>query len=353
MTLLSRFDLRYPIIQAPMAGISTPSLAAAVTNAGGLGSISVGSSTTDDARHMIEAVRAASDGTFNVNVFCHAPAIRDVTRESAWIAHLAPLFAELGGIPPSALHEIYISFLADPPMQSLLLDLRPPIISFHFGLPPDHFIRACKDVGIYLIATATSQAEAQAAQQAGMDAVVAQGIQAGGHRGVFDPDGEDLQLETIDLVKLIVGHAKIPIIAAGAIMTGADIAAALDAGAIAVQMGTAFVACPESAATADHRARMAHADASDIVLTDVISGRPARGLRNRLIDYGEAYDRSPAAYPLAYDAAKQLNALAVKQGKYDYAAQWAGTGAARCRVLPAAELVALLVRELDEARGIG
>ena len=336
-----------------MAGISTPALAAAVTNAGGLGSISVGASTTDDARYMIQAMSAATDGPFNVNVFCHAPAVRDVSRESAWIAHLASLFAELGGAPPSALHEIYISFLADPSMQSLLLDLQPPIISFHFGLPPDHFIRACKAAGIYLIATATSQAEAQAAQQAGMDALVAQGIQAGGHRGVFDPGGDDEQLETIDLVKLIVDKTNMPVIAAGAIMNGADIAAALDAGAIAVQMGTAFVACPESAATSDHRARMAHADASDIVLTDVISGRPARGLRNRLVDYGEASDSSPAAYPVAYDAAKQLNALAVKQGKHDYAAQWAGIGAARCRALPADELVALLVRELEEARGNG
>lgn len=337
----------YPIIQAPMAGVSTPQLAAAVSNAGGLGSLGIGASTVDQARKLIDDTRALTARPFNVNVFCHAPARHDARREAAWLQHLAPLFAELGVPPPAALNEIYKSFLVQDDLLDLLLDKAPAVVSFHFGLPPREWIEALQQAGICLLASATNLAEAQQIEQAGIDAIVAQGIEAGGHRGMFDPDAVDERLSTSVLVRLLVRHLTLPVIATGGIMDGQGVRAALDLGAAAAQLGTAFLLCPESGANAGYRAALNSERAATTRLTRTLSGRPARGLVNQFIRFGEAPGSpEPAGYPMAYDAAKQLMAAAAAQNNHEFAAHWAGQGAPLVRELPAQQLVATLVKEL-------
>ncbi|MGH8853928.1 MAG: NAD(P)H-dependent flavin oxidoreductase [Telluria sp.] len=348
--LLSMLNIRYPIIQAPMAGISTPALAAAVSEAGGLGSIAVGTITPAQAQATITAVRAQTSRPFNVNVFTHAPAASDPAREAAWLAWLRPHFERFGAQPPAALSEIYRSFLADAPMFELLLAERPAVVSFHFGLPPQAQIDALKDAGIVLFTTATSLDEALQVEAAGIDVIVAQGIEAGGHRGTFDPSAPDQALSTFALLDQLRGKVKPPLVAAGGIMNGADIRAALRHGASAVQMGSAFIACPESMAPPHHRALIAQGAGLHTAHTAVISGRPARGIVNRLFtDLGAAGHPPPPDYPTAYDAAKALHAAASASGSQDYSVNWGGTGFAQARAMPAGELVAALVAELEAA----
>lgn len=343
---LQRLGIRHPIIQAPMAGVSTPRLAAAVSNAGGLGSIGIGASSTTQARRMIEETRSLTSQPFNVNVFCHAPAQRDAAREAAWLQYLSPLFAEVGLETPTALEEIYPTFLDDTKTLEMLLELRPPVVSFHFGLPALDVIAALRNAGIYTLATATSPREAGLIERAGVDAIVAQGIEAGGHRGIFDPEATDERLSTQVLVRYLLRETQLPVIAAGGIMDGYGIRAALDLGAAAAQLGTAFVLCPESSANAGYRENLKSERATETRLTSVLSGRPARGMLNHLIAFGEADGApAPADYPLAYDAAKRLNAAATKLGNSEFAAQWAGQGAPLARELPAVELIARLLEE--------
>jgi nitronate monooxygenase len=332
-----------------MAGVSTPAMAAAVSNAGGLGSIGIGAADPETARGMIRAVRAGTNQPFNVNVFCHAPAVPDPVKEAAWIARLAPEFARYGTAPPTRLREIYTSFVVDDAMHAVLLAERPPIVSFHFGLPARACVEALRAAGIILLATATNPEEARVIVAAGVDAIVAQGYEAGGHRGVFDPDAPDDRLGTLALTRLLVQTLNVPVVAAGGIMDGAGIAAALALGAAAAQLGTAFIACPESSADAGFRAALFGPASAHTVMTRAISGRSARCLSNRFTALGG--DDSAPAYPIAYDAGKALHAAAKAAGEFGYGAQWAGQGAPLARALPAGELVALLRAELESALG--
>ena len=349
--LLKTLNIDYPIIQAPMVGVSTPELAAAVSNAGGLGSIGLGASNADQGRVLIRKTRELTEKPFNVNLFCHAPAQHDQARSAAWLAHLAPLFEELGGQPPATLKEIYTSFLADATMLHMLLEEKPAVVSFHFGVPEADWVRQLKAAGIFTLGCATTLNEAQLLAQAGVDAIVAQGVEAGGHRGVFDDaNGKDAQLGLFALLRLIATRINLPVIAAGGIMDGSGIAAALQLGASAVQMGTAFILCPESCATPAHRAALLGERAYHTRITSSISGRPARGLANRFyLEHSETAPPLPAEYPLAYDAGKALHALASSKGHNDYAAEWAGQGAPLARELPAGELVEMLVKEYKAA----
>ena len=344
---LAQLSIRYPIIQAPMAGVSTPRLAAEVSNAGALGSLGLGASNATQARKMLEETRALTRGPINANLFCHVPAQRDAAREAAWLAHLAPLFAESGIPVPIGLEEIYKSFNEDEDMFRMLLELRPEVLSFHFGLPSSERIAAFHQAGIFTMGTATNPREARAIEAAGIKAIVAQGIEAGGHRGVFDPDEVDERLSTAVLVRLLARQSRLPIVAAGGVMDGAGIKAMLDLGAAAAQLGTAFILCPESSATPAHRANMKGERAGITRMTATISGREARGMANRLIEHGEAPGSPPpAAYPVAYDAAKQLNAAAAKAGNHEFAAQWVGQGAPLAREMGAGEMVRTLVEEM-------
>jgi nitronate monooxygenase len=349
MTLLGTLGIDLPIIQAPMAGVSTPALAAAVSNAGALGSIGVGAVDTAGARRMIAAVRERTAGPFNVNVFCHRPANVDHGTEAAWLEQLRPHFARFDAKPPLALKEIYKSFVDDDAMLAALLADKPRIVSFHFGLPSGERIRALRDAGIVLLATATNVGEGRAAADAGVHAVVAQGYEAGGHRGVFDPDSHDDCLTTLALTRLLARGLDIPIIAAGGIMDGAGISAALRLGASAAQLGTAFVPCTESDADPGYREALAGDAANHTVMTRAISGRPARCLRNWFTVLGaEVSPRQIPAYPVAYDAGKALNAAAKTAHEAGYGAHWAGQGAPLAREQPAAHLVALLAQEIKQ-----
>ena len=352
MTLLETLGIALPIIQAPMAGVSSPAMAAAVSNVGALGSIGVGATDAEGARRMISEMRARSSRSLNVNVFCHRPAQADAAREAAWLTQLRPQFEKFGAAPPAKLKEIYRSFIEDDAMLAALLAERPRVVSFHFGLPSAERIRALRDAGIVLVASATSVAEGEAAADAGVQAVVAQGYEAGGHRGVFDPDAVDDRLGTFALTRLLVRQLNVPVIAAGGIMDGAGISAALRLGAAAAQLGTAFIACPESEADAGYRAALMSDAAHHTTMTRAISGRLARCLRNEFTALGASVPaREIPAYPIAYDAGKALNAAAKAAGTFTYGAQWAGQGAPLARSLPAAELVATLAREISWPAG--
>lgn len=348
--LLDMLGVRLPIIQAPMAGVSTPAMAAAVTDAGALGSIGVGATDAAGARAMIAAVRGMTPGPFNVNLFCHEPAVANAAVDMAWIERFRPIFEGLGASPPTALAEIYKSFINDEAMLAMLLETRPAVASFHFGLPRGDWIRALLDAGIVLLASATSLVDARAVAAAGIHAVVAQGWEAGGHRGVFNPDAADDQIGTLALTRLFVRNLDLPVIAAGGIMDGAGISAVLDLGASAAQLGTAFVACDESLADEGYRAALASDAAHHSVTTRAISGRPARSLTNRFTALGaDVPERDVPAYPLAYDLGKALNAAGKARAEFGYGAQWAGQGAPLSRPMTAARLVATLASELEQA----
>jgi nitronate monooxygenase len=351
--LLDLLEIDLPIIQAPMAGISTPAMAAAVANAGALGSLGVGATDAAGARRMIAAVRQQSKRSLNVNVFCHAPARTDHAQhkhalETAWIERLRPEFDRFGATPPDSLQEIYKSFVEDDEMLAALLETRPKVVSFHFGVPSPARVDALRSAGIVLLGSATNLREARILEDAGLHAVVAQGYEAGGHRGMFDPDAEDEQLGAMALTRLLVRELRIPVIAAGAIMDGATIAAALRLGASAAQLGTAFVGCVESQADAGYRRALMSEAAHHTVMTRAISGRPARCLANRFTALGAGVSaREIPVYPVAYDAGKALNAAAKAAGEAGFGAQWAGQGAPLARSLPAGDLVAALSREMQ------
>lgn len=348
--LRSLLGISTPIIQAPMAGVSTPAMAAAVSEAGGLGSLGVGAMDAETARKAIRETRAVTGKPFNINLFCHAPAKADIAREKAWLDYLATHFAEHGGTAPTSLREIYKSFVADDAMFRMLLEEKPAVVSFHFGLPTQQKIDALRAAGIVLLSSATSLQEARQAEAAGVDAIVAQGIEAGGHRGVFDTSGYDEGLGTLALVRVLVRNTRLPVIASGGIMDGAGIAAVLALGAEAAQLGTAFVACPESSADAAYRAALTAPTPRPTTLTRAVSGRAARGFKNRLTELGVAAGAPPAPdYPIAYDAGKALHATAKAQGSAEYAAQWAGQAALLARSVPAGELVAQLKAEMKAA----
>lgn len=345
---LNIIGIRWPIVQAPMAGTSTPEMAAAVSNAGGLGSLGVGAMTPIAVEQAVASFRERSTKPLNINVFCHAPAQPNSRRETAWIDLLRPEFGKVKATPPGSLSEIYKSFVEDEKMFSTILALRPKVVSFHFGLPREAWMRAFRDAGVILFASATNLEEARAAVAAGVQVVVAQGYEAGGHRGMFDPDAADDQLSTVALVRLLCKSLDVPIIAAGGIMDGQGIAAALRLGAIAAQLGTAFVATDESAADAGYRSALFSDVANHTVMTRAISGRPARCLANRFTAFGQLVNPTEIpAYPIAYDAGKALNAAAKSDGEFGYGAQWAGQGAPLIRAMPTEELMSSLIDELN------
>lgn len=343
--------LALPLIQAPMAGTSTPELAAEVCHAGGLGSLAIGHLAPSAAAEALERMKALTGRPFNVNLFAHAPPEADPATETAWLDALAPTFAQFDSKPPSTLHSIYDSFLGNAPLLAVLLAAQPRVVSFHFGLPEPDAVSALKAAGCLLLASVTSLAEARAARDAGMDLIVAQGWEAGGHRSVFDPEAHDDRLGTFALVRQLVTWGDLPVIAAGGIMDGSGIAAALDLGAVAAQLGTAFLACPEAGSDEAYRALLASDAARHTVMTRAISGRPARCLSNHFTALGATPGLPPPpAYPRAYDAGKALNAAARAKGEALYGAQWAGQGAPLSRPMGAARLVRTLAEELATIR---
>ncbi|MDQ9009467.1 nitronate monooxygenase [Acinetobacter gerneri] len=346
MTLLERLDIKHPILLAPMAGVSTPQLAAEVSNQGGLGSLGLGANSVESARQQILQTKELTDKPFQINFFCHQSVELDESTNARWIKHLTPHFEKFSATPPSELKCIYPSFLDNDNFLNLCLEMKPKAVSFHFGIPHQYQIQKLKDAGILTLVSATNLAEAQAIEEAGIDIIIAQGVEAGGHRGIFNAN-IDASIKTSDLVQLIKQHCSLPIIAAGGIMNGAQARSIMQLGADAVQLGTAFVQCKSSNANTAYRHALFNQPLTQI--TSTISGRPARGLINHWhkdIDLPDRIDH--AAYPYAYDLAKQLNAAASAHADFAYGAFWAGSNVAQIRELEAQDLVNQLILEMNQ-----
>lgn len=335
------FGTELPIIQAPMAGAQDSELALAVCRAGGLGSLPCAMLSPEALHTELVKLTAQTDRPFNLNFFCHQPPEPDPAREAAWRALLAPYYHELG-IEPAQIP-------AGPqraPFNAAFLDVlrpfRPAVISFHFGLPPDELIAPLRAWGATIIASATTVAEAVWLEARGVDAIIAQGLEAGGHRGMFLTDDLSTQVGSFALIPQVVQAVKAPVIAAGGIADARGVKATLALGAAGVQVGTAYLLCPEAKTSAVHRAALKHETARHTALTNLFSGRPARGIVNRLMR--ELGPINPAApdFPLAASALAPLRAHAERQGSGDFSPLWAGQYASGCRERPAAEITLAL-----------
>lgn len=344
---LARLDVKHPIIQAPMGGFTTPKLVAEVSNAGGLGSIGAPYFTPDKIAAEIAEVRALTSRAFSINVFAGGYATENTVDPAPMLKVIGDIHGELG-LPPPVLPP-----LGKNPVSAqidAIVAARPPIFSFAFGIPSESDLKKVRDAGIFIIGTATSVEEARALEKAGVNAVAAQGAEAGAHRGTFIGRFEDAMTPTLDLVTAITKAIALPVIAAGGLMDGADIAAALRRGAVAAQLGTAFLCCPEAGTVPTHREALLAAKADTTRVTRAYSGRHARGLVN---GYMERVDPRPdiiLPFPLQNDLTRPMRGAATKAGDARFLSLWAGQGVARCRSLPAAELVARLVSELAAAR---
>jgi nitronate monooxygenase len=340
-TLCDKLGIEHPIVQAPMAGFSTPELVAAVSNAGGLGSLGSAMLAPDELRRQGLRVRQMTGRPWALNFFVHKPPTPDPQRIEALRARLKPYYAELG------LGEVPEPPAPPPPFNAdtlaVALELAPPIVSFHFGLPAPELLEPVRDAGITILASATTVSEAQALDGAGVDAIVAQGFEAGGHQGALDPDVFADPIGTLALVPQVVDAVAVPVIAAGGIMDGRGVAAVLCLGAQAAQLGTAFMGCPECQVSDLHRQALLAKDGRATVLTRAFSGRPARSLVNRLAR--EMADAGVTDFPVPRGVVSPLTKAAVAQGSAEFSPLWAGQGYGLMRKLPAAELIDVLRRE--------
>ena len=334
--LQQRLGIELPIIQAPMAGVQGSALALAVCNAGGLGSLPCAMLSPDALRAELQALRTGTDRPFNVNFFCHVPPPPDAAREAAWREALAPYFAE-HGIDPATL----AAGAGRAPFSDALADLvepfAPRVVSFHFGLPAPALLQRVKRWGAVVMSSATTVDEARWLQAHGADVIIAQGLEAGGHRGHFlDPD-LSLQAGTFALLPQVVAAVSVPVVAAGGIADAAGTAAALALGAAGVQVGTAFMLCPEATTSALHRAALQSPAAAHTALTTLFTGRPARGIVNRVMrELGPLNPLAPD-FPLATAAMAPLRASAEARGSADFSPLWAGQNTSGCRAVPAAQ----------------
>lgn len=342
--LTDLFKIEHPIVLAPMAGAADAALAIAVADAGGLGSLPV--ATIDEAkmRSEIAKIRAATSKPINVNFFCHKPPVLNNAREHAWRERLKPYYNELG-IDPAAPVPSSNRTPFDASFCAAMEELKPEIVSFHFGLPEAALLKRVKAAGCLVVSSATTAAEATWLEQNGCDAIVAQGNEAGGHRGMFMTDNLTTQIGTFALVPQVVDAVKVPVIAAGAITDARGIAAAFALGASGVQVGTAYMFCPESIILPPHRAALKSAQSDGTAVTNLMTGRPARGFVNRVMrELGPVSGIAPE-FPLAGGALAPLHAAAQKKGSGDFSAMWSGQAAALGREMDARELTAKLAAE--------
>ena len=346
--LLKLLDIDIPIIQAPMAGAQGAELAAAVSAAGGLGSLPCAMLTVDGAREEAGRIRAATNRGFQMNFFCHAPPEPDRAVEERWTARLKGYYSELGLEAPTAGSDARGRAPFDEGFCELIEEVRPRAVSFHFGLPRDDLLQRVRRAGSKVLSSATTVREARYLADKGVDAVIAQGSEAGGHRGMFLTDSVASQIGTFALVPQVVDAVDIPVIAAGGIGDGRGIAAAFALGASGVQIGTAYLRTPESRISALHRAALASAKDEDSVLTNVFTGRPARGIKNRIIrEIGPLSEDAPA-FPLALNATMPLRLKAEAQGSGDFSAFWTGQAGPLARDMAAGELTTVLAMEALE-----
>lgn len=350
MSIQKLLGIELPIIQAPMAGVQDSALAIAVSNAGGLGSLPCAMLTPATLRAEVEKIRARSTRPFNLNFFCHRSPLPDPAQAAAWQALFADYYAEFGmeagTLPAGPARMPFNQEMAD-----LVSELRPSVVSFHFGLPSPELMEQVRACGARILSSATTVDEAQWLETRGVDAIIAQGLEAGGHRGMFLSDDITTQLGSFALLPQIVRAVGVPVIAAGGIADAAGVRAALALGAAAAQVGTAYLLCPEATTSAVHRAALKHEHARHTALTNIFSGRPARGIVNRIVR--ELGPMNPAAppFPLATVASAALRSAAEKVGSGDFSPLWAGQNTCGCREIPAAELTRELAGEIGRIAG--
>jgi nitronate monooxygenase len=343
--LLTKLGIRYPIIQAPMSGgPSTPELAAAVSSAGGLGSLAAAYLTPEQIVRDIERLRHLTDKSFNVNLFAGGYESGGDIDPAPMLDLLAAIHEEFQ-LPPPVLPPL----TPDPFPDQLraVLDARPAVFSFTFGIPDTDSLGRLRQAGIAVLGTATSLHEAHLLAEAGVDAIVAQGAEAGAHRGSFATPFDAAMVPTLELVREIAAVLTVPVIASGGLMDGRDIAAARRSGAAAVQLGTAFLACPESGASETYKRALLEAVEDTTVITRAFSGRPARGLRNHFIRQLEGKSPIILPFPTQNNLTKAMRTAAAKKGDAGYLSLWAGQGVKRIRSMPAAELMRTLIEEMD------
>jgi nitronate monooxygenase len=344
--LLKRLGIEHPVILAPMGGgPSTPELVAAVSNAGGLGSLGAAYLTPDQIAEAVRRIRALTDKPFNVNLFAGGYETARHVDPGPMLALLAEIHEALG-LPAPALP-------APPPdpfpeQFEAVLEARPPVFSFTFGIPRREAMARLRARGIASSGTATTVEEARMLAEAGVDAIIAQGAAAGAHRGTFAGPFEAAMVPTLDLVRGILDAVPVAVIAAGGLMDGRDIAAAMRLGASAAALGTAFLTCPESGAPEAHKRAILAARKDTTVITRAFSGRPARGLANAFIARLEGKEDTILPYPLQNALTRAMRAAAARRGDDTFLSLWAGQGVARARALPAGELVGRLVEEMRE-----
>jgi nitronate monooxygenase len=338
MTALTELlGIELPIIQAPMAGAQGSALAVAVSNAGGLGSLPCAMLSLDAMRAELDAIVAGTTRPFNVNFFCHTSPVPDAERESAWHDVLRPYYDELGidlgSVSPDPGRASFSHDAID-----VLSDIEPAVVSFHFGLPPSDLLQRVRSWGATILASATTVDEARWLEARGVDAIIAQGLEAGGHRGLFLSDDLTTQVGTFALVPQMVRAVGVPVVAAGGIADAAGVAAAMALGAAGVQIGTAYLLSPEATTSAVHRTALAGDAARHTAITNVFTGRPARSIVNRLVrEIGPMSGAAPQ-FPLAVAAILPLRARAEAQGTGDFSPLWAGQNATGCREMPAADV---------------
>ncbi len=342
--LIDLFGIEHPIVLGPMAGAVDARLAIEVALAGGLGSLPVAMLDEAQMREQIAAVRSRTDKPINVNFFCHRQPVPSNAREHAWRERLKPYYEEYGidpGLPvPSSNRTPF-----DAALCAAMEELKPRVVSFHFGLPDAALVKRVKDAGCLVMSSATTVAEARWLEDHGCDAVIAQGAEAGGHRGMFLTDSIATQVGTFALVPQVVDAVTVPVIAAGAVSDARGIAAAFALGAAGVQIGTAYMLCPESKILAPHRAALKTVSDDGTVITNLMTGRPARGIVNRVMREIGPVDPVAPEFPLAGGALAPLHAKAQSQGSGDFSSMWSGQAAALGREMPARELTAKLAAE--------
>lgn len=348
--IVELFGIEVPIIQAPMAESTGSEMVLAVAAAGGLGSLPCALLSAEQIRAEVETIRRQTKRPINLNFFCHTPPRVDAAREAAWRQRLQRYYVELGLDPNESVAGASRAPF-DEKACELVVELRPEVVSFHFGLPEEKLQRRVRDAGMKIIASATSVDEARWLEDRGCDALIAQGYEAGGHRGNFLSDDISTQAGTMALVPQVVDAVKVPVIAAGGIADARGIVAAFALEAAAVQIGTAYLFCPEAKISAAYRAALRKAKDNQTALTNVFTGRPARGIVNRVIrEVGPMAEGAPE-FPLAAGAMAPLRAKCATTGSNDFTAYWAGQAAQLGRELPAGELTQQLAMETLERLG--
>lgn len=335
------FGIELPIVQAPMAGATTPEMVIAASEAGGLGSLPGALLSVEQMRAAMDHVRAATRKPVNLNFFVHTEAGDEPERHRAWRTALAPYFVELGLDPDAAVPSSARAPFDDTYCR-IVEDYRPEVVSFHFGLPKPGLVDRVKRAGAKVIASATTVAEARWLEQHGVDAVIAMGFEAGGHRGSFLTEDMASQVGTMALVPQVADAVSVPVIAAGGIADRRGVRAAFALGASAVQVGTAYLLTPEAKVTAFHRDALKSARDDGSALTNVFTGRPARSLYNRLMRELGPLSRVAPAFPTAGGALLPLRGVTEKQGRADFSSLWSGQAAGLAREMSSAELTRYL-----------